>query len=79
MHFETGETPLIRAARKGKLELVKLLIEKGANVEAKNKAGMLVALSCAPPRCDCVLPRWQRARRSGVIRHKLVLGFSIVS
>lgn len=37
----TGNTPLMDAARKGHLPLVKLLIEHGANPLIRNKKGQL--------------------------------------
>ena len=78
MHFKTGATPLIRAAREGHLEVVKLLIEKGANVEAKTKYGMPVSrfeLCTATLRLR--LATLEAARRSGVVPRKLVLDFAL--
>ncbi len=36
---ETGETPLMLAARKGRVEALQLLIEAGADLDARNEAG----------------------------------------
>jgi hypothetical protein len=36
---QTGDTPLLRGARTGKVEGLKILIASGADVKAKNKAG----------------------------------------
>ena len=37
---DTGDTPLIKSCSKGYINNVKLLLEKGADVEAKNDEGM---------------------------------------
>ena len=78
MHFKTGDTPLILAASSGHLEVVKLLIEKGANVEADNEDGMPVSrfeLCTATLRLR--LATLEAARRSGVVPRKLVLDFAL--
>jgi hypothetical protein len=36
-HPQQGETPLMGAAEKGRTDCVRLLVEGGANIEAKNK------------------------------------------
>ena len=66
------------AASEGHLEVVKLLIEKGANVEAKDKYGMPVSrfeLCTATLRLR--LATLEAARRSGVVPRKLVLDFAL--
>ena len=78
MHFKTGYTPLIKAASNGHLEVVKLLIEKGANVDAKNEYGMPVShfeLCTATLRLR--LATLEAARRSGVVPHKLAADFAL--
>ena len=36
MYCQDGRTPLLRAADKGQTEIAKMLLEKGADVEAKD-------------------------------------------
>ena len=61
-----GASPLHKAAANGGVDIAKLLVEKGANVNAKDevKRACLIGTTVSPP------PRWRQFTRTPFLYHR---------